>query len=122
MWRIEGRFQTIGYAIKEVISISDEKRRDNEYPNHINPNANPSATLAIERAKLAMSLAGRDDTEAGELREALLDRDDLDPEGAGLRPAGLDSETGKTGLEPDKTGPKTDGTDYDPSGELHPEG
>lgn len=54
--------------------------KNKEYPNAINPNANSGATLAIERAKLAMSLAGEDSKEGIELRKALLDQDDYIPE------------------------------------------
>ena len=54
-------------------TIRDKARGDNEYPNSINPNANPSATLALERAKMAMALAGEPGEEAEKLRNALLD-------------------------------------------------
>lgn len=47
-----------------------------EYPNSINPNANPSGTLAIERAKLAMSLVHENGQAARDLQAELLDQVD----------------------------------------------
>jgi len=63
-----------------VNQIDDYNLQDNEYPNNINPNANSGATLALERAKMAMSVAGQSGASASELRNALLDQGDLDPD------------------------------------------
>lgn len=51
-----------------------------DYPNAINPNANPSGTLALERAKLAMSLANNDSPEAKQIQAELLDQSDYIPD------------------------------------------
>lgn len=87
-----------------MIHISDEKRREEEFPGNINPYANPSATMAVERARLAMDLAGRGGPAAAELRDVLLDRDEPGDGG---------------GFDPDAAGDELDRIDLEPEWELN---